>query len=122
MKAFVTLREYFISDRWYLAAGFAALIGVDLLQLLIPLVLKSAVDDLTLASFSENTLLQHGLLIVAIGAAAAVLRFFWRYCIIGTSRRIETALRDRLFTHAIHLPLAGLVTHQDRRSHVPHDQ
>ncbi len=109
MKEFLTLRDYIIRDRWYLAGGFAALIGVDLLQLLIPLVLKSAVDDLTLASFSENTLLQHGLLIVAIGAAAAVLRFFWRYCIIGASRRIETALRDRLFTHAIHLPLAGLV-------------
>jgi len=109
MKEFLSLRDYLIRDRWYLAAGFAALIGVDLLQLILPLVLKSAVDDLTLATFSGNTLLQHGLLIVAIGAAAAVLRFFWRYCIIGTSRRIETALRDRLFAHAIHLPLAGLV-------------
>jgi ATP-binding cassette subfamily B protein len=109
MKEFFSLREYIVRDRWPLAAGFAALIGVDLLQLLIPLVLKSAVDVLTLVSFSGSTLLQHGLLIVGIGAAAAVLRFFWRYLIIGTSRRIETSLRDRLFAHAIHLPLAGLV-------------
>jgi ATP-binding cassette, subfamily B, multidrug efflux pump len=109
MKEFFSLRDYIIRDRWYLACGFAALIGVDLLQLVIPLVLKSAVDDLTLTSVSGSTLLQHGLLIAAIGAAAAVLRFIWRYCIVGTSRRIETALRDRLFAHAIHLPLAGLV-------------
>ena len=109
MKAFVTLREYFISDRWFIAAGFISLIGVDLLQLLIPLIIKAAVDDLTGAVFTENTLLYYGLLIVAIGVAAALLRFCWRYCIIGTSRRIETALRDRLFSHAIHLPLARLI-------------
>jgi len=109
MKAFVTLREYFISDRWYIAAGFISLIAVDLLQLLIPLIIKAAVDDLTGGAFTENTLLYYGLLMVAIGAAAAVLRFCWRYCIIGTSRRIETALRDRLFSHVIHLPLARLI-------------
>jgi ATP-binding cassette subfamily B protein len=109
MKAFVTLREYFISDRWYIAAGFISLIAVDLLQLLIPLIIKAAVDDLTGGAFTENTLLYYGLLMVAIGAAAALLRFCWRYCIIGTSRRIETALRDRLFFHVIHLPLARLI-------------
>ena len=109
MKAFVTLREYFINDRWYIAAGFISLIAVDLLQLLIPLIIKAAVDDLTGGAFTENTLLYYGLLMVAIGAAAAVLRFCWRYCIIGTSRRIETALRDRLFSHVIHLPLARLI-------------
>ncbi len=109
MKQFASLRDYIIRDRWYLAAGFAALIGVDLLQLIIPLVIKSAVDDLIGAAYTENTLLRHGLLIVAIGAAAALLRFCWRYCIIGTSRRIEAALRDRLFSHVICLPLARLM-------------
>jgi len=38
-----------------------------------------------------------------------VLRFCWRYCIIGTSRRIEAALRERLFSHVIRLPFAGLI-------------
>ena len=109
MKAFVTLREYFISDRWYIAAGFIALIAVDLLQLLVPLIIKAAVDDLTGGAFTESSLLYYGLLMVAIGAAAALLRFCWRYCIIGTSRRIETALRDNLFSHVIHLPIARLI-------------
>ncbi len=109
MKQFATLRSYILRDRWYLAAGFAALIGVDLLQLVIPLIIKSAVDELTMAAFTQKSLLRHGLLIVAIGALAAVLRFCWRYCIIGTSRRIEAALRERLFSHVIHLPLARLI-------------
>ena len=109
MKAFASLREYIIRDRWYIAAGFISLIGVDLLQLLIPLIIKAAVDDLTGGAFTESSLLYYGLLTVAIGAAAALLRFCWRYCIIGTSRRIETALRDRLFSHVIHLPLARLM-------------
>ena len=109
MKQFATLRSYISRDRWHLAAGFAALIGVDLLQLIIPLIIKSAVDELTMAAFTQNRLLRHGLLIVAIGALAAVLRFCWRYCIIGTSRRIEAALRERLFSHVIHLPLTRLM-------------
>ena len=109
MKQFATLRLYISRDRWYLAAGFSALIGVDLLQLVIPLIIKSAVDELTSAVFTQNSLLRHGLLIVTIGALAAVLRFCWRYCIIGTSRRIEAALRERLFAHVIHLPLARLI-------------
>ena len=109
MKAFASLREYIIRERWFIAAGFIALIAVDLLQLLVPLIIKAAVDDLTGGAFTESSLLYYGLLMVAIGAAAAMLRFCWRYCIIGTSRRIETALRDRLFSHVIRLPLARLI-------------
>jgi ATP-binding cassette subfamily B protein len=109
MKAFASLREYIIRERWFIAAGFIALIAVDLLQLLVPLIIKAAIDDITGGVFTESSLLYYGLLMVAIGAAAAVLRFCWRYCIIGTSRRIETALRDRLFSHVVHLPIARLI-------------
>ena len=108
MKHLASLRTYMMHDRWHLAAGFAALIGVDLLQLMIPLVIKAAVDGLVGAACTHSSLMRHGLQIVAIGAAAAVLRFCWRYCIIGTSRRVETALRDRLFSHVARLPLDGL--------------
>jgi len=54
MRALLTLRDYLIKDRWYLAAGFAALIVVDLLQLVIPLVIKYAVDDLTRGAATQS--------------------------------------------------------------------
>jgi ATP-binding cassette, subfamily B, multidrug efflux pump len=109
MRALLTLREYLLKDRWYLAAGFIALVIVDLLQLLIPLVIKQAVDGLTRGAAVQADLVYHGLVIFGIGSAAAVLRFCWRYCIIGSSRRIEAALRNRLFSHAVRLPLARLI-------------
>ena len=109
MRALLTLREYLQKDRWYLAAGFICLVIVDLLQLIIPLVIKSAVDALTRGAGTQSALLGHALVIIGIGIAAAALRFCWRYCIIGSSRRIEATLRDRLFSHAIHLPLSRLL-------------
>lgn len=109
MKALLTLREYLLKDRWYLAAGFICLIIVDLLQLIIPLVIKSAVDGLTGGAATQAALLDHALVIAGIGIAAAALRFCWRYCIIGSSRRVEAALRNRLFYHVINLPLARLL-------------
>ncbi len=109
MNALVTLRGYLLKDRRYLAIGLLSLIAVDILQLIIPLIIKFAVDGLALGTATPESLLRCALVIAGIGLCAAALRFCWRYCIIGTSRRIEAALRDRLFSHALRLPAAGLL-------------
>lgn len=109
IKLFSSLKEYFIKDRWYLAAGFLSLIIVDSIQLIIPLLIKGAIDSLAGGSASNAPLTYYALRIAAAGLVIAVFRFFWRYCLIGTSRRIEKALRDRLFSHIIALPLKNLL-------------
>jgi ATP-binding cassette subfamily B protein len=60
---------------------------------------RRAVDLIAGGGFSLRGLLQPVLLMVATAFVIATGRFFWRYFINGSSRRIENALRERLFAH-----------------------
>jgi len=99
MKAFLTLKEYFLEAKWRLLAGFISLLVVDGLQLLIPRIIKWAVDDLTEGRVNAPGLFRYAVYIVIIAVSMNFVRFFWRYFIIGTSRKIEEKLRNRLFAH-----------------------
>jgi len=105
MSPFKTIKPYLIQNRWYLAAGFPALVIVDLMQLLVPRVFKHVVDGLTLGTATADSLFVSFLLLVGCGLAICTFRFCWRICLIGMSRRIERHLRDQLFSHLIRLPL-----------------
>ena len=91
----------FKTHRYRLIFGFSALITVDLLQLIIPRLIKKAVDGLSRQSIDQNGLFEVGLAIVAIALLVVVLRFCWRYLIIGFSRLLERAIRNRLFGHIL---------------------
>jgi ABC-type multidrug transport system fused ATPase/permease subunit len=84
---------------WYrILAGFLILAIVDLGQLVIPIFIKNAVDDMYLGKFSEVP--KWALYILLVSLAFSVLRFFWRYFFIGTSRLIERDLREKIYqTH-----------------------
>jgi len=87
--------------RWRLFAGFTALLAVDFLQLTIPRIIKQAVDSLELGSASESRLLYLGGLIILIALFVVLLRFIWRYLIIGFSRLLERDIRNRIFSHIV---------------------
>jgi ATP-binding cassette subfamily B multidrug efflux pump len=99
MRAFKTLQNDFIENRWRILTGLLALLIVDVLQLFIPRVVKYAIDDLTLGTASYSRLLVYGLEVLLLALGIGTLRYVWRYFLLGTSRRIEKALRDRLFVH-----------------------
>ncbi len=80
-----------------------ALLGVDFLQLTIPRILKKGIDALSQGTAVQNDLLQFGLLICLIGLIATMLRFCWRYLIIGFSRHLERDLRKKIFNHVIRM-------------------
>ena len=81
-------------------AGFLSLLVVNSATILVPLVIRSAIDRLTQG---EGNLLVSGLMITGLAAAAMVFRFLWRYFFIGTSRRIERELRSKLYNHFLSL-------------------
>jgi ATP-binding cassette subfamily B protein len=99
MKSFRLIQPYLIDNRRIILFGLLCLIVVDLLQLFIPRVIKRAVDDLTLMRVDHSGLLNYAVIILALGLCIGFFRFFWRRCLLGTARKTEEALRNRLFAH-----------------------
>jgi ATP-binding cassette subfamily B protein len=97
------LRPYFKRYAWSLAGGFAALVLVDLLQLFIPRIIKYAVDALQNGHATSRLLLRCGVYIFLMALGMACSRFVWRHLILGFSRRVETLLRNRMFSHVLGL-------------------
>jgi ATP-binding cassette subfamily B protein len=95
------LAPLFRQHRLRLLVGLTALIAVDFLQLMIPRILKHGVDALTTGGASTGLLLRLGAAICAIALLVVVLRFFWRTLIIGFSRYLERALRNRIFNRIL---------------------
>ena len=99
MKPKSLLIPYFSENRYKIAIGLVSLIVVDLLQLIIPRIIKRTVDDLTAMQASVSQLLVYTSMIVTIAAFIGIFRYIWRRCLLGTSRRVEEGLRNRLFDH-----------------------
>jgi ATP-binding cassette subfamily B protein len=99
MNGFSLLKPYFREHKAVLLLGLASLIVVDVLQLLIPRVIKLVVDDITAFRIEPSALLVYALSIVAIALGMGVFRYLWRRCLLGTSRRVEEGLRNRLHSH-----------------------
>jgi ATP-binding cassette subfamily B multidrug efflux pump len=103
MKAIELIKPYFVENRVVIFLGFACLILVDFLQLTIPRVIKWAIDDLTNVTATPASLAIYTGYILAIGLMIGIFRYLWRRFLLGTSRRVEEGLRNRLFTHTQNL-------------------
>ncbi len=99
LKSFLPLKQYFVRNRWPLIVGLISLLLVDFLQLLIPLVIKRAIDLLTDKTATLQILFQLGLAIFAIALGITLFRFIWRLLILGHSRQVEEGLRNRIYAH-----------------------
>jgi len=100
LKNFKPLWVYFVRNRWALAAGMLSLLFVDFLQLVIPLVIKQAIDLLVIkADAAGSLLLKLAGIILAMALLIALLRYVWRRLIFGHSRIVEQGLRNRMYAH-----------------------
>jgi len=81
------------------AAGILLLMGVDLIQIIIPRIIQRTVDVLGSSSFSNQVVAQKTFIILSLALGMVVLRFFWRVFIMGASRRIEREVREDMFSH-----------------------
>jgi len=99
MKSIGLIKPYLIENRFFIFLGLASLIAVDILQLIIPRVIKWAVDDLTALRIDVSRLLIYALYITAIALFISIFRYFWRLFLLGVSRRVEEGLRNQLFQH-----------------------
>ena len=93
------IKPYFVENRVKIIVGLLSLITVDVLQLIIPRIIKWAVDDLTIFETDVWRLLSYALYMVGIALFIGIFRYIWRRCLLGTSRRVEEGLRNKLFNH-----------------------
>jgi len=94
---------FFRQYRVQLLLGFLSLLAVNGLQLVIPRIIKHAVDGLQSEGASSANLAKYGMIIVGLALCIALFRFGWRYMILGFSRHLEKDLRTWLFAHILTL-------------------
>ena len=99
MKSIALIKSYFKENRLKIAIGLLSLIIVDVLQLFIPRIIKWTVDGLTALQIDLRQLLIYAIYMAVIAVLISAFRYVWRRCLLGTSRRVEEGLRNRLFAH-----------------------
>ena len=100
--------------------GFLSLLVVDGAGLLVPLVIRSAINRL---AKGEGGVLTSGLYIVALAAIVMLFRFLWRFFLIGSARQIERDLRSKLYQHLLSLSASFYNEHKtgDLMAHATND-
>ena len=79
--------------------GLSALIIVDIVQLSIPRMIKWVVDDLTALETGLWRLTMQAGAVAVMALLIGTFRYVWRRCLLGTARRLEQSLRNRLLAH-----------------------
>ena len=92
------LGPYFWKYRWGLTFGTLTVLLQNGIWILFPLVIGSAIDDLR-HGVTQQKLVHHALVLLAITLLKGVFQFLTRWKVIGISREIEFDLRNDLFSH-----------------------
>jgi ATP-binding cassette subfamily B multidrug efflux pump len=106
MKARKLLIDFMKSHVISYIAGILILFGTTFLAMLIPKLLGLITDGLNRKDTNQSSIVQNVLLMMAIVIAVFILKFLWRYFLIGNCRSVECYLRDNLFKHMQTLPLS----------------
>jgi len=102
-RALFFLFSYLKKHAILVICGMLLLVAVDLCQLVIPKIIQKTLDLLSESQFTQSIILANALKILGLAAAMVLLRFFWRLCIVGPSRKIETQIRQDIFSHLMSL-------------------
>lgn len=103
LKEFKTLIPMVKKYKYFYIIGLLCLILVDAGELYIPRLMKKVIDYISTDGFSLEFVGKTVVLIMIIALGVAIARFGWRYFINGASRRIESDLRYKLFSHLLTL-------------------
>lgn len=94
----------FLSKKYYLyLCGILVLLGVDYLQIQIPIYLEQLIDGVKYLDDGMEEIVGIIRIILMLAGGMFVLRFFWRYFIIGTSRKFERYVRSSIFKKLLSL-------------------
>lgn len=112
MRAFRTLKDFFIKNKWRYFLGIIWLLIIDSVQLIVPQILRTVTDLLQDGALTLQGLIKYSLYIILTGLIIATGRYFWRIYILGTSREMEYHIRKKLFNHLLTLSPNYYNTHK----------
>ena len=95
--------KYYLKYGLYFFFGIVALILVNYYQLEIPEIIGEIVDGLEYATLTKDVLLELSKRIFLVAFIVFAGRFVWRICIFGNGIRIESDIRNEMFSHMIKL-------------------
>ncbi len=98
-----TLLPYYRPYWRGLVAGMVLVVVSNVFTIVGPFIIKLAIDGLT-ADLTRERIVQYALLLVGAALIAGAARYGMREFLNGISRRIETDLRNDLFSHLLRLP------------------
>lgn len=115
--------HYVGRHKWAYVGGIITLFVVDYLNLYIPEFTGYIADGLLYKTMDIRGVLYYVLLIFLVGLGLMIGRFFWRYFIFGSCRKIELEIREDLFSHLTGLSMDYYNTHKtgDLMSHFTND-
>jgi ATP-binding cassette, subfamily B, multidrug efflux pump len=99
MKNFITLRQFILDHRREYLLGVFWVFFVDLIGLVTPKLLGHFIDALKQGELDSAGVLKYVGLILFIAVFVGFARYYWRIYIMGTARKAEVYLRDRLYRH-----------------------
>lgn len=102
MLKYVSVLIPFFRQCWFVyLLGVSLLIAVDALQLFVPRLIGQIIDSL----LQKQAILQYLVDLLILAFLSAVLRYIYRECIMGSTRRLEYYLRSTIFDHALYISL-----------------
>ncbi len=97
-KSLRPLFPYMKKYRGSFAVGGLCVLLLNGIWVLLPQIIRRAIDDLQ-TGVTREKLLIYALLILAVAASKGIFQFLTRWIVIGISREIEFDLRNDLFAH-----------------------
>src|SRR3954469_25763047 len=111
VSPFRRLLGYVLRYKRAFVLGLICSFATTAITLVAPLVLRSAVDDLT-AGVTRSKLLAYGGALLGIGMIGGLFRYWTRSILIGASRDIEYDMRNDFFAHLQSLPPSYFQAHR----------
>lgn len=117
------IKDLLLKYKFRYALGVVFLLGVDILQLVMPKILGDATDYLESGTLTMAQLTEFAVTIAVIAVGIAIFRFLFRYTLYGVSRTIEHSFRNRFYAYLQRLSTNYFNVHKtgDLMAHATND-
>lgn len=99
MKHFRIVKDFLWEHKSRYLIGVFWLLMVDVIQMIIPKIIGTVADGMRYHTLDSAGVLRLSLIVAGIAVFSAFSRFMWRIYVMGTARKLEYVLRNRLYSH-----------------------